>query len=76
MIRRGAVTGSGFQEAINRTNLAYERAGRACISRKAIPGKFLLDRGGARRGVAIQSMTTSSTMTSKELVQLIAEEAE
>lgn len=39
--RRGAETGSGFQEAINRANEAYERAGRACITRKAIPGKFL-----------------------------------
>jgi len=75
MIRRGAETGSGFQEAINRTNLAYERAGRACISRKAIPGKFLLDRGGARTGLAIQSITASSTMSSKEFVQLIADEA-
>ena len=42
--RRGAETGSGFQEAINRANEAYERAGRACITRKAIPGKFLADR--------------------------------
>ncbi len=41
--RRGAETGSGFQEAINRANAAYERAGRACITRKAIPGKFLID---------------------------------
>lgn len=40
--RRGAETGSGFQEAINRANEAYERSGRACITRKAIPGKFLV----------------------------------
>jgi recombination protein U len=39
--RRGAETGSGFQEAINRANEAYEKSGRACITRKAIPGKFL-----------------------------------
>ncbi len=51
--RRGAETGSGFQEAINRANEAYERAGRACITRKAIPGKFLADR--PRRNLAIWS---------------------
>ena len=39
--RRGAETGSGFQEAINRANEAYEKCGRACITRKSIPGKFL-----------------------------------
>jgi penicillin-binding protein-related factor A (putative recombinase) len=74
MIRRGAETGSGFQEAINRTNLAYERAGRACISRKAIPGKFLLDGRGGRRGVAIQPIAAPSTMSSRELMELLAEE--
>ena len=41
--RRGAETGSGFQEAINRANEAYERSGRACITRKAVPGKFLVN---------------------------------
>ena len=51
--RRGAETGSGFQEAINRANEAYERAGLACITRKAIPGKFLINRGARRaRGLA------------------------
>jgi penicillin-binding protein-related factor A (putative recombinase) len=54
--RRGAEQGSGFQEAINRTNEAYERAGRACITRKAIPGKYLVDRGEARRGLAPRSL--------------------
>ncbi|MEP7272999.1 MAG: Holliday junction resolvase RecU [Acidobacteriota bacterium] len=44
--RRGAETGSGFQEAINRANEAYERAGLACITRKAIPGKFLINKSG------------------------------
>jgi recombination protein U len=42
--RRGAESGSGFQEAINRANMAYERIGRACITRKAIPGRFLIER--------------------------------
>jgi penicillin-binding protein-related factor A (putative recombinase) len=41
--RRGAETGSGFQQAINRANEAYEKSGRACITRKAIPGKFLVN---------------------------------
>lgn len=51
--RRGAETGSGFQEALNRTNEGYERAGRACITRKAIPGKYVVERGEARRGYAL-----------------------
>jgi penicillin-binding protein-related factor A (putative recombinase) len=54
--RRGAETGSGFQEAINRTNEAYERAGRACITRKAIPGKYLVARTERRRGLSIPSI--------------------
>lgn len=39
---RGAASGTGFQEAVNHTNAAYERLGRACITRKSVPGKFLL----------------------------------
>jgi recombination protein U len=54
--RRGAETGGGFQEAINRTNEAYERAGRACITRKAIPGKYLNDRTAARRGLRLPAL--------------------
>ena len=54
--RRGAETGSGFQEAINRTNEGYERAGRAYITRKAIPGKYLIERGESRRGLALPSL--------------------
>lgn len=54
--RRGAATGSGFQEAINRANEAYERAGRACITRKAIPGKFLIARDGGRLGLDLTSL--------------------
>jgi len=79
MIRRGAETGSGFQEAINRTNLAYERAGRACISRKAIPGKFLLDHGRARKGLSIQPAGMageSHSMSAKELLQLLSDETD
>ncbi len=66
--RRGAETGSGFQDTINRTNEAYEKLGRACITRKAIPGKYLIDRGETRRGLAFPSMTLSSpgTQASKE----------
>jgi recombination protein U len=51
--RRGAETGSGFQEAINRVNEGYERAGRACVTRKAIPGKYLVDRAESRRGFSL-----------------------
>lgn len=58
--RRGAETGSSFQEAINRTNEAYERAGQACITRKAIPGKYLIERGETRRGLSLPSMDSIS----------------
>jgi len=58
--RRGAETGSGFQEAINRTNEAYERQGLACITRKAIPGKYLVDRGESRRGLSLPSLDIPS----------------
>ncbi len=58
--RRGAETGSGFQEAINRTNEAYERAGRACITRKAIPGKYLIERGESRRGLSLPAIDLSN----------------
>lgn len=58
--RRGAETGSGFQEAINRTNEGYERDERACITRKAIPGKYLIEHGESRRGLSLPAMTTFS----------------
>src|SRR5215468_3475286 len=51
--RRGAETGSGFQETVNRINEGYERAGRAYITRKAIPGKYLVERGESRRGLSL-----------------------
>jgi recombination protein U len=51
--RRGAETGSGFQETVNRTNEGYERAGRAYVTRKAIPGKYLIQRGESRRGLSL-----------------------
>lgn len=58
--RRGAETGSGFQDAINRTNEAYERTGRACITRKAIPGKYTIERGEARRGLSLPALNMAS----------------
>lgn len=58
--RRGAETGGGFQEALNRVNEAYERIGRACITRKAIPGKYLIDHGESRRGLALPSINLST----------------
>jgi recombination protein U len=76
--RRGAETGSGFQEAINRTNEVYERSGRACITRKAIPGKYLIDRGESRRGLALPALNLPSTgaqphLASGDLNRLVKE---
>ncbi len=58
--RRGAETGSGFQETINRINQGYERAGRACVTRKAIPGKYLIERGETRRGLSLPAIDFAS----------------
>lgn len=75
MKRRGAETGSGFQEAINRTNEGYERAGRACITRKAIPGKYLIEHGETRRGLSLPTMNSISEgqqrISSSELGHLV-----
>ncbi|MCS7080610.1 MAG: Holliday junction resolvase RecU [Chloracidobacterium sp.] len=54
--QRGAERGSGFQEAINRTNEAYEQLGRACITRKAIPGKYVVPKSCRRRGLVVPPM--------------------
>jgi recombination protein U len=59
--RRGAETGSGFQETVNRINEGYERAGRACVTRKAIPGKYLIDRGESRRGLSLPPVDFASS---------------
>src|SRR5215475_8696494 len=74
--RCGAETGSGFQEAINRTNEAYERNGRACITRKAIPGKYMIARGESRRGLSLPPFDTApgkaqARLGSSELASLI-----
>jgi len=76
--RRGSETGSGFQEAINRTNEAYERQGRACITRKAIPGKYLIERGESRRGLSLPSLDLGAVdgqehVASSELNRLVKE---
>ncbi|MGE0882523.1 MAG: Holliday junction resolvase RecU [Blastocatellales bacterium] len=75
MKRRGAETGSGFQEAINRTNEGYERAGRACITRKAIPGKYLIEQGDTRRGLSLPAVNSISQdqqrISSSELGELV-----
>jgi recombination protein U len=76
--RRGAETGSGFQQAINRTNEAYERVGRACITRKAIPGKYLIQREGSRRGLSLppvdlDSNSAQERIASAELARLVKE---
>jgi recombination protein U len=76
--RRGAETGSGFQETINRINEGYERGNRACITRKAIPGKYLIDRGESRRGLSLPSAEIPSgsgqpRMSSAELGRLVKE---
>ncbi len=74
--RRGAETGSAFQEALNRTNEAYERLGRACITRKAIPGKYLIERGEKRRGLSLPSIELTpikgqARLASAKLSQLL-----
>jgi recombination protein U len=73
--RRGAETGSGFQETVNRINQGYERAGRACVTRKAIPGKYLIDRGESRHGLSISALDLVSTsgqdrLSYTDLIQL------
>jgi recombination protein U len=65
--RRGAETGSGFQQAINRVNEAYERLGRACITRKAIPGKYLIEQGEARRGLSVPPLELNSAAVQPRL---------
>jgi recombination protein U len=59
--RRGAETGSGFQETVNRINEGYERAGRAYVTRKAIPGKYLIERGETRRGLSLPPIDFASS---------------
>ncbi len=59
--RRGAETGSGFQETVNRINEGYERAGRAYVTRKAIPGKYLIERGQSRRGLSLPPIDFASS---------------
>jgi recombination protein U len=59
--RRGAETGSGFQETVNRINEGYERAGRAYITRKAIPGKYLIERSESRRGLSLPPIDFASS---------------
>src|SRR5262245_23387201 len=80
--RRGAETGSGFQEAVNRTNEGYEREKRACITRKAIPGKYLVARGSGhgatRHGFSLPSIDLSVDgapphMTPSDLARLIGD---
>ncbi len=76
--RRGAETGSGFQETINRINEGYERQGRACVTRKAIPGKYLIEHGESRRGFSLPSVDLSSNsgqprVSSAELSRLVKE---
>lgn len=65
--RRGAEAGTGFQDTINRTNEAYEKLGRACITRKAIPGKYLIERGESRRGLSLPAINLSTTNTQPRL---------
>jgi penicillin-binding protein-related factor A (putative recombinase) len=70
--RRGADVGSGFQIAINSTNAAYAQAERAYITRKSIPGKFLMRRGENRKGLNIPSVGdyTPQQMTGAQLIEL------
>ncbi|OYT70542.1 MAG: hypothetical protein CFK52_10730 [Chloracidobacterium sp. CP2_5A] len=80
--QRGAERGSGFQEAINRTNEAYEQLGRACITRKAIPGKYVVPKNIRRQGLivppspSLAHLKTGDTMPSSSLRQSLASEQE
>lgn len=38
---KGATAGAAFQSLINHVNASYERMGRAYITRKAVPGKYI-----------------------------------
>ncbi len=76
--QRGAERGSGFQEAINHTNEAYEKLGRACITRKAIPGKYVVPTNIRRRGLvvplssALAHLKTGDAMPATALRQALA----
>lgn len=73
--RRGADVGSGFQIAINSTNTAYAQAGRAYITRKSIPGKYLMRRDRSRKGLAIPNLEgiDSASLSSETLRQLTSQ---
>ncbi len=77
--QRGAERGSGFQEAINHTNEAYEKLGLACITRKAIPGKYVVPTGIRRRGLAVPlppslaPLKTGDALTTTALRQALAD---
>lgn len=70
--RRGADVGSGFQIAINSTNTAYAQAGRAYITRKSIPGKYLMRRDRSRKGLAIPDLDIASTSVSSDTLRQLA----
>jgi penicillin-binding protein-related factor A (putative recombinase) len=76
--RRGAELGSSFQELVNRTNLAYAQLGRAYITRKSIPGKYIAMTRTTRRGLQINSsdlsapLTAHSRLTTAQLLSLVA----
>ncbi|MBI4851721.1 MAG: Holliday junction resolvase RecU [Acidobacteria bacterium] len=74
--KRGADVGSGFQAAINSSNSAYAQAERAYITRKAIPGKYLMKRGEQRRGLSIplaNELPISQNLTGAQLIALTKE---
>lgn len=52
---RGVHAGARFQNAIDITLAAYEQQGRAVITRKAVPGKFLGGASQASRGLALST---------------------
>jgi penicillin-binding protein-related factor A (putative recombinase) len=75
MKRRGADVGSGFQAAINSTNAAYAQAERAYITRKSVPGKYLVRRGEQRRGLSVPfaSEVSNTNMSGAQLIALARE---
>ena len=67
IVKRGHQTGARFQEIINFVNEQYERAGVACITRKAVPGKYV--RGKQNPNTSLSVSTRISATDFRKLSQ-------
>jgi penicillin-binding protein-related factor A (putative recombinase) len=80
--RRGSELGNSFQELVNRTNLAYAQLGRAYITRKSIPGKYVAAPRSKRRGLQINAPDLTATLpahsrlSSAQLLNLVTAPAD